>query len=568
LVASVYRVVPRDLLASSNDEPTEKERKDNLRKQLVDNISEILGAMLYAQEGRDKAFESGRRLIPDDKFGSITVVDTKLNQKKVSDYIAQLPYGEGTTYKIFKIRHVDPNELRNSIMQVVQQMRGGVGGIGVGAAPKFTITSGSGNGITYNDIYIELVRLSGDTNNPSAEIYWRTPTRDGDQTLTRGQSIQADVYRIRMTDANFQRNEIEVEIWQITGPGYGGPYGPGSGLGNYGAPGVGPGLNQLGSPATPPAQQGRIALQVEQQTNSLIVFVENREDLSILEDLILQLDVPILQVSIEAKFVEISETLAKKLGFDWIIPSLSHIGSLRPIGDELRFGGEADYVDPVFGNQLIGGNVLFQYVSKGGISAVLQTMEAKGAANTISAPRITVVNQQAASMSFIRTIPWVSIEWQTQSPIGVTTVLNWTFSQVSITLAVTPTVHEDGSIILDITPTVQQLQGRVPVMQGASYFSQNVGLLRGLENVFTRDLLTTDALGQPLIDTRTLNTRARVRSGDTIVLGGLIQERQHTAESKVPFLGSIPVLKYFFKKNIDYTEKSRLFIFLTATLVE
>jgi type II secretory pathway component GspD/PulD (secretin) len=189
-------------------------------------------------------------------------------------------------------------------------------------------------------------------------------------------------------------------------------------------------------------------------------------------------------------------------------------------------------------------------------------MEAKGAANTISSPRVTVINQQAATLTLSKSVPWATITYS-----GNTITTTWAFDSVNISLNVTPTIHEDGSIILDISPTVQQMVGRIPTLYGTSVRALT-DLLPRLESLVTRSLLQTDVMGQPIVDTRTLTTRARVNTGDTIVLGGLIQEREHTAETKVPFLGSIPVIKTLFKKNISYSEKSRLFIFLTANIVQ
>ncbi|MDI6784793.1 MAG: hypothetical protein QME64_11960, partial [bacterium] len=494
---------------------------------------------------------------PDEKNGIISVVDTKLNQKKISDYIAQLPSLEDQPWKIYKVKNVEPNDLLQTLRRILQ---GPGGGAGIGTAPKYTLTPGSGQGVTYGDLYIELVSLTGDTANPSARIYWRTPARDGDQTLTLGQSIQADTYRIRLTKATFSPPQAEIEIWQIQQPGQFQQFQQFPQQQQF--------QQQLIQPRRAGMQEvGILDIQQYTATNSLIVWIDRDkpEAWNKFLEAVEQLDIPLLQVSIEAKFVEISETVAKKFGFDLNIPSLSNLGSLTPVMDDFRFGGEADYLDPIFGPQLIGGNTLIQYQSRGGLQAVLQAMEAKGVANTISAPRVTVLNQQPATVAFVRSIPWLSIE-AAQPSWGIVTVLSWTFSQVSISLNVTPTIHEDGSIILNIVPTVQQVVGRVPVMTGNSSYYRNI--LGGFpESIFTRQLLTSEVSGQPVIDERTLNTRARVHTGDTIILGGLIQEREHTAETKVPFLGNIPILKTFFKKNIDYTEKSRLFIFLTATII-
>ncbi|MCX7919808.1 MAG: hypothetical protein N3A72_09440 [bacterium] len=546
LVANAYRVVPRALLADPKDDATEAERKANLRKQMVDGIAEILGAMLYAQEGRDKAYESGRRLIPDEKSGIISVVDTKINQKKVADYIAQLPELEDQPWKIYKIKHAEPNSLLEALRRILQ---GPGGGGGIGSAPKYTLSQGSGGGVTYGDLYIELVSLTGDTANPSARIYWRTPARDGDQTLTLGQSIQADMYRIRLTKATFNPPQIEIEIWQIQGA---------QQMQFYQA-------QQFGQPQGAQLPQRRSMqdigiLDIQQYTpsNALIVWIDRDkpEAWNRFLQAVEQLDIPLLQVSIEAKFIEVNETMAKKYGFDWVIPSLSNIGSLTPVYDQVNFGGSADVLDPLFGTNLIGGNTLYQLQTKGGLSATFQAMEAKGVSKTISSPRVTVINQQSATLSMYKSVPNVTVTW-TNSTISYA----WSFDSVNISLTVTPTIHEDGSIILNITPTVQEIVGRVPI----NMVIPDVGLA---DSPYSKNVLNSEVLGQAVIDTRTLTTQARVNTGETIVLGGLIHERAHTAESKFPILGSIPIIRTFFKKNIDYTETSRLFIFLTATIID
>ncbi|MFB3895347.1 MAG: hypothetical protein ACE14V_03490 [bacterium] len=217
LVANVYRVVPQDLLPDPKDDAVEKERKDNLRKQTVTAVTEILEAMLHGQDELDYQLkeypESGRRLIPDVKTGTISVVDTKLNQKKVADYIAQLPKLEDQPWKIYKVKNVESNDLLEALRRIMQ---GPGGGGGIGSAPQYTLTPGTGNGITFGNLYVELVSLTGDTANPSARIYWRTASRDGDNTLTLGQSVQADTYRIRLVKATFSgAGSATIEIWQI-----------------------------------------------------------------------------------------------------------------------------------------------------------------------------------------------------------------------------------------------------------------------------------------------------------------------------------------------------------------
>ena len=121
-----------------------------------------------------------------------------------------------------------------------------------------------------------------------------------------------------------------------------------------------------------------------------------------------------------------------------------------------------------------------------------------------------------------------------------------------ITLEVTPTVPQGSDIIkVDIHPEVTNLVDQVQIINSAELDDLSVG-----------------NLGWPIIDTRTTKTSLMVKSGETIVMAGLIKDEDQTYVRKVPILGDIPYIGQLFKStNVDRI-KTNLVIFLTVNLID
>jgi type II secretory pathway component GspD/PulD (secretin) len=563
------------------------------KAELVNNVGEVLETMLYSSEGREKAYEAGRRFFKDPRSGTITVVDVQDNLRKIEDYVAQLPTGQDQKMlsKVYQIKNADPENLRNVINQIIQESRSSSGGGAAGSYVNGVITVGAGNGLVFMDCTVELNAVEGDTTTPSARLYIYTPLRDREVTLTKGNSELVDEYRVRVISADFDKQEAEIEIRLASfaaqqrsmgnygSSGYssegnnmmmGGDMSMGGGMGqtgsSYGMQGTGYGANQTQSNQTQSAR--RPTLKVDKSTNNIIVLAYDPADLQMIEEWISKLDVPILQVTIEAKFVEVNETKAKKLGIDWLIPSLSNWGSWDPVVSQAAFGRANDNIsdpihntnsgDPLFSdlrsNNLMSGGVTLQYLTVGGLSMTLETLEAEGVTNVINSPKVTVLNGDKATLNVEQEIPYLEYSISADA-----ITMTWSNESIGISLEVTPTIHADGSVILDVEPTVDKLVGRINNLDSNVVPSS---ILSGSGQYFNNDLA-----GIPIIDRRTLKTRARVSDGGTIVLGGLIQEKEYNGNSKVPLLGNIPFIKYLFNRTQTYTDKNRLFIFLTATVI-
>ena len=199
------------------------------RVEMLDKVSEVLETVLYSKQGKEKALDEGRRIFKDYKNGTITVVDTKENQQKVTDYLDQLntvvQENSNSTYvkpksKIVVIRHADPNNLKNTLNQIIQESRAGssAGGVTSGAGNYVTgvITPGAGNGLSFLNTTVELVDITGqDTANAQARLYIYTPNRDREVTLSRGNSDLVDNYRVRLVSVDPKKQEAEIEIRQV-----------------------------------------------------------------------------------------------------------------------------------------------------------------------------------------------------------------------------------------------------------------------------------------------------------------------------------------------------------------
>lgn len=282
-------------------------------------------------------------------------------------------------------------------------------------------------------------------------------------------------------------------------------------------------------------------IEVEPITSTLIVKAPPILQARI-EEMIGRLDIYHPQITIEAKFVELTVTDINELGIDLDIPVI-RMGSTL---DEGRMGiRNIDNWAETAGTSF----AFTRGLDPTAFTAILRALEKQDKVNVLSAPRVTTLNGQPATIEIVQNIPFIS-EVETvnvgtaEHPIWQT---NFTIEEepVGVFLEVTPTVPEGSDLItLNLRPTVNVLTGRVAAFHGVA-----------AEH------------GWPIIDTRTVNTSMTVRSGESIVLGGLIRSSSKVIETKVPVLGSLPLLGHFFRHEHSREVKTNLLIFITAYLV-
>ena len=175
-------------------------------------------------------------------------------------------------------------------------------------------------------------------------------------------------------------------------------------------------------------------------------------------------------------------------------------------------------------------------------SGLLKALETQGSVNVLSSPRVAAMNNEPMLMR----VGTQDVFFVTTSQVDAATgrILQTTVSPQSINegvvLNVTPQVSGDGIITMSISPSVTERTG-----QATSRLGDTV----------------------PIIAARETDTLVRVREGETVVIGGLMQERVTRNRSKVPVLGDIPLLGGLFRRDSTSKRKSELVILLTPTIM-
>jgi len=175
--------------------------------------------------------------------------------------------------------------------------------------------------------------------------------------------------------------------------------------------------------------------------------------------------------------------------------------------------------------------------------ATLRAIATAGKTEVLSRPSILARNNQSASISLGQQVPLITNTRFDNFGNQINTV---SYQNVGINLTVTPFISSDGNVEMTVTPEISSLADR----------SQWVAISGG-----------TNSISAPVINSRTATTTVVVPGGQTVVIGGLMENTQTDSESKVPGLGDIPLLGNLFKRKIKENVKRELMIFLTPTIV-
>jgi type IV pilus assembly protein PilQ len=291
----------------------------------------------------------------------------------------------------------------------------------------------------------------------------------------------------------------------------------------------------------------RGSVSVDQRTNVLIVK-DVRTNIEKARALVRNLDTQTPQVLIESRIVEATTSFTRSLGVQWggqgaASPATGNAtGIIFPNSVNVfgSVGGDAPGFDtpnfavnlPAPTNLGVGGALSFAFGSAGGalgLNLRLSAAENEGYVKTISAPKVTTLDNNTARIS-----QGVSIPFSQTSAAGTNTI----FVEARLSLEVTPHITQDGSILMSIVASNNQ-----------------------------PDPANTGANGQPAIQRKEANTQVLVKDGDTTVIGGIYVRRGSTATASIPFLSKIPVLGYFFRQTTERDDRQELLIFITPRIL-
>ncbi len=289
-------------------------------------------------------------------------------------------------------------------------------------------------------------------------------------------------------------------------PGFGSPGTNGTNYGNVVRP---PELEEL-----PLGEKVNSSLGIDRRLNA--IWVEGTPArIARVRRMIELIDRPVDSVILETQFVELTETGARNVGFDFSDASgRTAFGTIQS-GQFLDFG-----FDP--------GSVVESISLQAAVFAQVQ----KGEGRIVSAPRIAAQSGTTAKITTGDALP-ILTSIQLSGVNGVSQQVQYV--NVGVTLQIAPRVNSDGFITSKIYGVVSSVTG----------FSQ----------------------GFPTISQREAETSASVRDGETFVIGGLTQEGRLISKTKVPILGDIPLIGELFKRENSSDSKTELYIIITPHII-
>jgi type II secretory pathway component GspD/PulD (secretin) len=285
---------------------------------------------------------------------------------------------------------------------------------------------------------------------------------------------------------------------------------------------------------------------------NLIVARGTREQLDVMETLIKEFDRDLQQVLIEARFVTVSASAFMRLGVAWET-GRTPTGTEQDTSTSTALG----ILNPAFGISETFTNIL----GRSSLTATLSLLDQSGESQTLSAPRLTVINNLPATISDGRTqyyyeeyqVKQQILERRSSSalvPSGKPTKIN-----SGASLQVLASVGGDGrTIFLALHPKVNSEVKMAPFATITD--TDDAG-----------NVVSTFDIKLPEYRTQELSTRATVRSGETVVMGGVLERLQTTYVESVPILGNLPIIGAAFRRRTEVDRPRYLLIFVTATLL-
>ncbi|MCG3663918.1 hypothetical protein L5F37_10945 [Aliarcobacter butzleri] len=268
------------------------------------------------------------------------------------------------------------------------------------------------------------------------------------------------------------------------------------------------------------------------ESNSLVVMA-SKDELKQIKDLIQELDKEKAQVYVQAKIIEVNNELVNKIGISYgIINTSARSDGINAISSNLNGGSNAikEAVDTL-GIRMSDVNI------KSGLAlgASLNLLQQNGALDIVSEPSILAIDNKESSIYVGEKI---SVEISSTLTDGGLQRTNYEREDIGLTLKVKPRISSDTKLTLEINT-----------------------LLEGIKS-------TSVSAGQnPDTLKKEIKTAAILNNGESVIIGGLIENKNETIEQKVPVLGDIPLFGELFKNDSKMNKKNNLVIIVTPYMI-
>lgn len=268
------------------------------------------------------------------------------------------------------------------------------------------------------------------------------------------------------------------------------------------------------------------------ESNSLVVMA-SKDELKQIKSLIQELDKEKAQVYVQAKIIEVNNELVNKIGISYgIISTSARSDGINAISSNLNGGSNAikEAVD------ILGIKVSDINIKSGlALGASLNLLQQNGALDIVSEPSILAIDNKESSIYVGEKI---SVEISSTLTDGGLQRTNYEREDIGLTLKVKPRISSDTKLTLEINT-----------------------LLEGIKS-------TSVSAGQnPDTLKKEIKTAAILNNGESVIIGGLIENKNETIEQKVPVLGDIPLFGGLFKNDSKMNKKNNLVIIVTPYMI-
>ena len=320
-------------------------------------------------------------------------------------------------------------------------------------------------------------------------------------------------------------------------------------------------IEQIKSLVKPMLSPGTGIVNFEQKTNT-IVIIDSATRIEAARKLLYGIDKAKGQIIVETKILSINSSAGEKLGVNWA-DSLGNVGVPLQLSGNLGnlFGIPTKFAGPIETSSpgdftFDSGSIILTPIQ---INGVLKALNEGGISNQLSNPTLITEDNEPATISIIDRIPIITSTTTPNSAGQVTVSEEVRYKidesdkaitedpdnhrEIGISIAVTPTLLPDGTIRMKLRPRSAQITGQVT----------GVGVDGRVGNVYPR---VTESM---------IETLARIPDGNSLIVGGFYGEVQNKDRNKVPLLGDIPFLNFFFKSKEASKEQTSLVFIVTPT---
>ncbi|MCX7082574.1 MAG: type II secretion system secretin GspD [Methylococcales bacterium] len=279
---------------------------------------------------------------------------------------------------------------------------------------------------------------------------------------------------------------------------------------------------------------------IADKANNAVVIVATAQEYAVIRPIIEQLDILPLQVLIDATIASVKLTDNLQYGIAWY---LQH-GSTTVGGAVGASPGTSIMNAGASAAAAVATGGLSAVYSSGAVNALLSTEAGKGNVNVMSSPSLMVLNNQKAKINVGDQVPIQTASTQLPTTSGTTTGLltsnSIQYKDTGVTLEVTPRVNANGIVIMDVHQIVSSV---IPVTSAA-----------GIQS--------------PTINKKEIDSSIAINDGETIVLGGLIDDNNAMNKSGIPLLYDLPWVGSLFGSTSYTRTKDELVVLITPRVVK